>query len=132
MNKSKGGRPQMEEGKRSFKIDVRFNAEEYRRIGEMEKESGLKKAELVRRRLLGDDAAVLINAKELLKTLDGISLELARAGNNINQLARYANRLNKHHVLSAAVAERFLEEMDKYRALQLELQSLFRKLLRAM
>src|ERR1700750_1931847 len=100
---NKGGRPPLEADRRSFKIDVRFTEAEYRQVEALEKALGLKKAELVRRRLLHDSQGLLLNASALMQGLDAISLELSRSGNNINQLARYANRLQRHGVLSPKV-----------------------------
>ena len=64
-------------------------------------ELGVSKTDLVRRGVLNNAPAVLVNAKEMLRLLDSIGLELARSGNNLNQLARYANILNKRSMLSA-------------------------------
>jgi len=69
MGRNKGGRPPLDEGKRVFKIDVRFTEAEYRQIGEMEQALGLKKTELVRKRVLGESLATVVNAKALLSAL---------------------------------------------------------------
>lgn len=122
----------MTEGKRSRKIDARFTEAEYRQVEEMEKALGLKKTELIRKRLLDNSSGLLVNTKELLKKLDAISLELARMGNNINQLAKYANRLGKHGVLAPQVALSLKELLEQHHRQQLELQMLFRQMLRAM
>ncbi|MGA9648564.1 MULTISPECIES: plasmid mobilization relaxosome protein MobC [Pedobacter] len=61
----------------------------------MEKASVLKKADLIRKKLLFEGQRILLDAKSLMGNLDLVGLELSRAGNNINQLARYANILNR-------------------------------------
>src|ERR1700761_2133766 len=103
MSKKLSGRPPLTEGKRIKKIDARFTEEEYRQIEKLEVAFGLKKSDLVRLRLLENSAAMVVNSKELILSLDEIGTELGRAGNNINQLARYANTLRKKGVLAPAV-----------------------------
>jgi hypothetical protein len=126
------GRPPKSEGRRIKKIDARFTEEEYLLIGEMEKALGLKKTELLRLRLLDDSTRLVLNAKELIGELDKIGTELGRAGNNINQLARYANTLNKHGVLAFPVASRLNELLEDYQRQQRMLEASMRRIIRAM
>jgi len=90
----KGG-PTLVSGKRIKKIDVRFTQDEFDLVHAMEKASVLKKADLIRKKLLFEGQRILLDAKSLMGNLDLVGLELSRAGNNINQLARYANILNR-------------------------------------
>lgn len=120
----------MLEGKRSKKIDARFTEEEYNQVLALEKELGVSKTELIRRGVLNNAPAVLINAKEMLRLLDTIGLELARSGNNINQLARYANTLSKRNILSQAVAERFNYLLSTHLAQQKDLTIALRKIIK--
>lgn len=129
---NKRGRPPLDEGKRSFKIDVRFTEAEYRQVEALEKALGLNKAELIRKRVLNNSEGLLVNTGALMKGLDAISLELARSGNNINQLARYANRLQRHGVLSPKVVLDLFDTFAVHQRRQGELQVLFRKFLRDM
>jgi len=126
------GRPPLVEGKRSKKIDARFTEEEYKVVLALEKELGVRKTDLVRRGVLNNAPAVLVNAKETLRLLDGIGLELARSGNNINQLARYANILNKRNILSPMVIERFNYLFEMHLRQQKELAIVLRKVLKLM
>ena len=96
----------------------------------LEKELGISKTDLVRRGVLNNAPAVLVNAKEMLRLLDSIGLELARSGNNLNQLARYANILNKRNMLSPVVVERFNYLFESYLKQQKEVQVALRKVLR--
>lgn len=124
------GRPVLLEGKRSKKIDARFTEDEYKLVLALEKELGVKRSDLVRRALLNNGPTVLVNAKEALRLLDAIGLELARSGNNINQLARYANALNKRNILSPVVGDRFNLLMESYLTNQKELAVTMRRVLR--
>lgn len=132
MTRNKGGRPPAGDDKRSFKIDVRFTEAEYRQVEQLEKELGLKKTELVRRKLLSEGKGLAVNAAELMKRLDAVSLELSRSGNNINQLARYANRLQKRGLLSASIIDEYLHLLHRHQNEQTELAMLFRKLIRSL
>ncbi|QEM07841.1 MobC family plasmid mobilization relaxosome protein [Mucilaginibacter rubeus] len=132
MTRNKGGRPPVGDDRRSFKIDVRFTEAEYRQVERLEKELGLKKTELVRRKLLSEGKGLAVNAAELMKRLDAVSLELSRSGNNINQLARYANRLQKRGLLSVAIIDEYLHLLRRHQNEQNELAMLFRKLIRSL
>ena len=122
----------MGDGKRSFKIDVRFTEAEYRQVEQLEKQLGLKKTEMVRRKLLHDSKGLAVNAGELMNRLDAMSLELSRSGNNINQLARYANRLQKRGLLSPSVIDEYIRLLRRHESDQMELALLFRKLIRSL
>lgn len=124
------GRPVLLEGKRIKKIDARFTEDEYNMVLALEKELGVRKTDLVRRAVLNNAPAVLVNAKEMLRSLDSIGLELARSGNNINQLARYANILNKRNILSPMVLERFNHLFENHLQQQKELTVALRKVLK--
>jgi hypothetical protein len=124
------GRPVLLVGKRSKKIDARFTEDEYKLVKTLEKELGVCKTDLIRRALLNNAPSVLVNAKEMLGLLDSIGLELARSGNNINQLARYANTLIKRNILSPAVIERFNYLFENHQQQEKELTIALRKILK--
>ena len=117
---------------RNKKIDARFTQQEYNAVLALEKQLGIRKSELVRLRLLNDAPQIVVNARELISRLDSIGAELGRSGNNINQLARYANILNSSGVLSPVVVERFNVLFESYIAQQQELESNLRKILRCL
>jgi len=127
-----GGRPVMTSGKKTKKIDARFTEEEYRLIEELEKTLGIRKTDLVRDRLLNDARLSIINAKELIALLGSIGTELGRCGNNINQLAKYANILLKNDSLSPVVMERFNMLFANYIIHQKELEVSLRRVIRAL
>ena len=120
----------MEADKRTKKIDVRFTASEYALIMELEQTLGISKTDLVRQRILNNTATVIVNAKELIRMLNEVGAELGRCGNNINQLARYANILNKRALLSPVVIERFNHLFAEYIERQTLLETTMRKLIR--
>ena len=122
----------MTEGKRIKKIDARFTEQEYAIVVAMEKALGIRKTDLVRLRVLHQSQNVLINAKEMITLLDGIGAELGRSGNNINQLARYANILKKSGALSPLVTERFTILFESYLLQQKGLEVALRKIIRMM
>ncbi|MCX3264979.1 plasmid mobilization protein [Pedobacter agri] len=124
------GRPPLVSGKRIKKIDVRFTEEEFDLILAMEKASGMKKADLIRKKVLSEGERMVIDSKLMMNNLDVIGLELSRAGNNINQLARYANILNQDGLLSGVLVDRLLLELRKYNKIKMNLERLMRKLIR--
>lgn len=126
------GRPRKETGKRTKKIDARFTEEEYRLVLELEKQLGIRKTELVRMRLLHNAKNIVVNARDLVARLDAIGAEMGRAGNNINQLARYANTLRKQGMLSVTVTEHFDRLFDHYIRQQKELTVTLRQIIRQM
>lgn len=124
------GRPLKEKDKRIKKIDARFTQDEYDIILDLEKTLGIRKSDLVRTRLLQDAQLTVINAKELIGFIDSIGTEMGRCGNNINQLAKYANILKKKGVLSPLVSERFNILFEQYIGNQKELEISLRKIIR--
>jgi hypothetical protein len=124
------GRPQSLAGKRIKKIDTRFTEDEYKIICELEKTLGLTKTELVRQRLLSNAGLLVVNAKELIVLLDQLGAELGRCGNNVNQLAKYANILRKRGLLSPVVIERFNNLFEQYLKNQQALDASLRKVFR--
>lgn len=118
--------------KRTKKIDARFTEEEYKLVLEMERTLGIRKTDLVRNGLLKNGHSVIINAKELIGQLEKAGAEIGRSGNNINQLARYANMLNKKDILSPVVTERFNILLARYLENQKDLETALRKIIRMM
>ena len=129
-NKKQVGRPVMSKGKRSRKIDVRFTEEEFAFVVNLEKLLGLKRSDIIRRKTLEVDLQLILDARSLLSSIDQIGLELSRSGNNINQLAKYANILIKQGVLSPVLINRFLKELEKHSELMQSLALDIRKILR--
>lgn len=124
------GRPIKVSGRRDRKIDVRFSRAEFDMVTDLARTLGIKRADLIRDRAIADSKTVLVNAVSLIAELDKIGAELGRSGNNINQLAKYANTLTKQGILSGIVAERFMLLLDYNINLQKELVLLLRRIVR--
>lgn len=119
----------MAEGKRTKKITARFTQDEYKTISALEETMGTSKTDLVRERLLHGARLTIINAKELVAALDVIGTELGRSGNNINQLAKYANTLNKKGQLSPVVIAYFNSLCEKHLGNRKQLDTVLRKII---
>jgi hypothetical protein len=130
--RKKAGRPPMLSGKRTRIIKAKLTDDEFAELLRIQRASGMNRMELIRKRVLHAGAAITINSGELLAALDAIGAELGRAGNNINQLARHANVLNKQGMLSPDVATEFNTLFSDYIRTQRELEKNIRQILRAM
>jgi hypothetical protein len=130
MNKKQPGRPLMVLGKRDQKIDVRFTRDEYELILKLERTLGISKADLIRNRILRGSEQVVVNAEQLIAALDLLGTEMGRTGNNINQLAKYANALNRQGILSVVVVERYNILLGNCQELQKRLEVLLRRVIR--
>lgn len=128
----KVGRPPMLTGKRTRIIKAKLTDEEFEALLEIQKTAGMNRMELIRKRVLHGGSTVTINIKELLGTLDAIGTEMGRAGNNINQLARHANVLNKQGNLNPDITNEFNKLFTAYIRIQQELEKTLRQILRAM
>ncbi|MDP9079985.1 MAG: plasmid mobilization relaxosome protein MobC [Bacteroidota bacterium] len=126
----KGGRPPLKEGRRTFKIDVRFNETEHQSVLELQKALGLSKTRLIRMRLLENNAAVILNARQVMEALDKVGAELGRSGNNINQLSKHANHLRKKNLVTPHILEHFNKLFEEHLAIRRELDTTMRSMMR--
>jgi|SRR5690606_9300096 len=125
----KGGRPVKTSGKRIHVIKAKLTDAELEQLLYLQRESGLKRTELIRKRVLSSKF-LTINTSEIIALFDPIGTELGRAGNNINQLARYANQLHKQHKLDPEILTVFNSLLTEYIQLKGELEKELRQLLR--
>lgn len=130
--RKKTGRPLMESGKREFLLKAKLTDEEHKQVLALVRQLGVSRSELVKSRLLAEQRPVLVNGAELLSLLDGLGAELGRSGNNINQLARHANILNKRGMLDGEVVLEFNDLFAVYLRQHQEIQKLMRSLIRLM
>ena len=77
-----------------------------------------------------DSIKVKVNALEVVRLLDQLGGELGRSGNNINQLARHANFLNKRGMLNEEIVAKFNNLFSEYIFLFREIEKEIRLLLR--
>lgn len=122
----------MTTGKRTRKIDARFTEDEYQIILELEQTLGVSKTDLVRAAILKDSQRIIVNAKELIGLLTLVGAELGRSGNNINQLARHVNILNKKGAVRPVIIDHFNSLFAKYLVNQKDLEIALRKIIRMM
>jgi hypothetical protein len=130
--KKLNGRPKLKEGKRTKFINVRFTEDEYREVAQLEKELGISKTELIRMRVLSNAKNTVINARELIRNMDGVGAEMGRIGNNLNQLAKHANTLKLNGQLSPQTIQNFNDLFKEYILIQQSLEAALRKIIRAM
>ena len=72
----------------------------------------------------------MINKKELTKRLDGIEVQFGRIGNNINQIAKFANIQLKTGKIDQRTLNNFNEQMEQYLKAQQNLLKAYRALAR--
>jgi len=127
----KVGRPKLEEqeAKTSY-IKIRCHADEKRKVEELAKNYGLTVTDYVLKKCLGQK--VVANKIDFLKQLDSVGLELSRAGNNINQLAKHANRLNKIGKTDESLVAKLNLNLEYYTNKQRELRQTLRRIIREM
>ncbi|WP_184547285.1 plasmid mobilization protein [Mucilaginibacter sp. FT3.2] len=126
----KPGRPELQQGKKERFIRARLTEDEYNKLVALEKELGMNHTDLIRHRLLGSQHKQLVNAREVLNRLDVMGSELGRAGNNINQLARHANILNKRGRLDEMVVKEFNLLFREYARIRNDTEKSLRQIIR--
>lgn len=124
------GRPELKEGKKERFIRARLTEEEYKMLLALEKELGMNHTDLIRHKLLGGQHKQLVNAREVLTRLDVMGAELGRAGNNINQLARHANVLNKRGMLNETLVRDFNLLFREYARIRNNTEKSLRQIIR--
>ncbi|WP_286850679.1 MULTISPECIES: plasmid mobilization protein [Sphingobacterium] len=99
-----GGRPLKDSiCKRTAEIKIRCLDQEKEKIRSLSKMHGLNMSDYILKAAL--DQKTWGNYKELHAELHRIGTEFSRAGNNINQLAKHANALNKIGRLDKTIIE---------------------------
>ena len=87
-------------------------------------------SEFVRYKLLKNHNQVFtVNPVELLKTFDSYGTEMARIGNNVNQLAKFANQLNINNQVDPKVVSQLSERLVEYNALRTEIVKYFKRVM---
>ncbi len=114
------------------KLQMHVTELEYTKIQILIHASGQKTVSDFMRALVLDEKKLcsIINNVELIKHLDNLGLAINRIGNNINQLAKYANIQIKSGKVNTSVIIDFIEVMDKYMKERRELAKAYRALVR--
>lgn len=83
-------------------------------------------ADYIRTCIFGRGKA-FIDAKEFIRSIDEVSLEMRRVGNNINQFAKYANQ--RKMVEGDILLSEYNKLLSDYIKLEIRLEKLYRKLI---
>ncbi len=110
---------------------MRLTEAEHEALLGMERSLGMARAEIVRHRVFGRTTQVA-NARQLMQQLDALGAELGRSGNNVNQLARHANTLNRQGTLGPAALAGINGALGDYTEIQHQIERKLRKLIRMM
>ena len=114
---------------RSVRLSVRVTENEHQELQQIAGTLGLNVGDFVRSKILGTKK-VVFNGVNLIASLDKIGTELGRSGNNINQLAKQANSLNKVGKMEESIIDRFNTLFSDHITAQQEVQTAFRALIR--
>lgn len=128
-----GGRSKLPETQRKKrKLQMHLNEPEYVKLGKLYQNSGRKTmSDFLRDIILNEKKAYnLTNKVELLRHLDILGKELGKIGNNINQIARYANIQIKSGKTDTKTIIDFIGAMDKYMQIRRELTKTYRGMVR--
>ncbi len=123
----KGGRKKLRESqKRSIKLQVHVTQQEYEKLKEQYQISGiLYLSDFLRILILNErKSRSIMNKRELIRQLDQTGAQISRIGNNINQIAKYANI----QLISGKIDQRTLNRFNQFMENYLEEQ---RSLVRA-
>ena len=115
---------------RNRKITIRFDEATYKEITEQAENSDLSVSEYIRRLLFGR-AVTLMNVREFLPTLKSLITELRQSGNNINQLAKYANYAQNNGITNVEVVTEFNQLFSKHIKVERKIEELKRKIMKA-
>ena len=128
-NRRKGGRPLTVPAlKKTAQILVKCRLGDKQRIQQMAHERGLPVNEFMVRQSLG--RPLRFNPQSLMKQLHELNLELARSGNNLNQLAHYTNTMKQRELYSHEVIHSIDDKLLDYHQHQIEIQRQFQQLIR--
>ena len=116
---------------RGRRFEMRLTEAEHAALQEMERSLGMTRAEIVRHRVFGRTTQVA-DARILMKQLDGLGAELGRSGNNVNQLARHVNMLNRMGSLTPVALAGMDGTLGNYTEVQRQIELQLRRLIRMM
>ena len=112
-----------------LQIWFRMTDEEKSRLQEMASNSGRTVSGYIRSKLFGGEKAT-INAVEFLKEYKTQIHEMQKIGNNINQLAHYANICIKSGVVSEAVVQEMNQTIGELTKIEIKLEDIMRRIVK--
>lgn len=115
---------------RTNMVKVRMTDKEIIKLSEMAVSSGRNVSEYIRAKLFGGEKAT-INAVEFLKTYQMQIYEMQKIGNNINQLAHYANICIKNGKLSETIVREMDQRIGELTKIEIKLEDAMRRIGRA-
>jgi pterin-4a-carbinolamine dehydratase len=115
---------------RTNMVKVRMTDKEIIKLSEMAVSSGRNVSEYIRAKLFGGEKAT-INAVEFLKEYKTQIHEMQKIGNNINQLAHYANVCIKNGMLSETVVQEMNQTIGELTKIEIKLEDIMRRIVKA-
>ena len=115
---------------RNRKITIRFDEATHKEITKQAESANLSVSEYIRRLLFGR-AVTLINVREFLPILKSSIAEQQQTGNNINQLARYANYAEKNGIVNDEIIVEFNRLQRERIKTMRKIEELNRKIMKA-
>ena len=114
------------------KLQMHVTEQEFGKISDLYQHSGKKTLSDFMRVLVLDEKKnnSIRNNVELIQHLDSIGIELARIGNNINQLAKYANIQILSGKMDRRTMDKFNAQMEQYLQERSELAKAYRAMVR--
>lgn len=110
--------------------EIRLTQKEYDKLLQMATASGKTVSEYIRTKLFGGEKAT-INAVGFLEVYRKQIYEMHKTGNNINQLAHYANVCIKSGKLSEAAVQEMNQRLGELTRIEMKLEDAMHKILRA-
>jgi hypothetical protein len=110
--------------------EIRLTQKEYDKLLQVAAASGRSVSEYIRAKLFGGEKAT-INAVEFLKEYKTQIHEMQKIGNNINQLAHYANVCIKNGMLSETVVQEMNQTIGELTKIEIKLEDIMRRIVKA-
>lgn len=110
--------------------EIRLTQKEYDKLLQMATASGKSVSGYIRAKLFGGEKAT-INAVEFLKEYRKQIYEMHKTGNNINQLAHYANICIKSGKLSETIVREMDQRIGELTKIEIKLEDAMRRIGRA-
>lgn len=84
-------------------------------------------SEYIRARLFRNDREI-VDPKEFIRSIDSVTVEMKRVGNNINQIARYINQTDRF--ASEELLSEIQNQLLKYAELQINLDNTWKNIIK--